>query len=100
MRSIGFVHTFALIGPTGGRTLLASADLDDADVGLTLDRAADAVASRLERPEEHQAVRDAAERALLRVEEMPGTEAMAGERVPGDRLVRVFRHLAGEGPTG
>jgi len=99
MRTIGFMHTFALIGPTGSRTVLASADLDDADVDQTLQQAADAVASRLDHPEEHQTVRDAAERALRRVEEMPGTEAMAGERIPGDRLIRIFRHLAGEGPT-
>jgi len=99
MRSIGFVHTFALIGPTGGRTILASADLDDTDADIALDRAADAVASRTQHPEEHRSVRDAAERALRRVEEMPGTAAMAGERIPGDRLVRVFRHIAGERPA-
>jgi len=57
-----------------------------------------AVASPLTDAEEHEVVRNAAERAFVRAEETPGTMAVAAERIPGNRLIRVFRHLAGEGP--
>lgn len=99
MIEVAVIHTFLLIGPAGEASVLRAADVDDIDIDHVLDAVADAVASRLTDPEEHEVVRAAAQRAFARAEEMPGTIAMAGERIPGDRLVRVFRHLAGEGPV-
>lgn len=99
MIEIGYAHSFVLVGPTGERMTIATADLDDEDASDVLDRVADAIASRLLHPEEHQTVRDTSARALLRLEETPGMDGMAGERLPGNRLIRIFRHLAGQGPA-
>lgn len=92
------LHSFLLVGPAGNATLLAVADMEEMSIDLVLDDVAGAVASRLTDEKEHRTVRDAAERAFLRTEDLPGTVAMAGERIPGQRLIRVFRHLAGENP--
>ncbi len=98
MIAIGFIHTFVLVGPNGESTLLASADLDEVAASAVLDEVASAIASRVSDPAEYQRVREAATKALERLEERPGTDSMAGERLQGDRLLRIFRHLPGQGP--
>jgi hypothetical protein len=98
MIDVAVLHSFVLVGSRGERTPLLVADLDERDAQDVAREVATAAASRLSDPEGYRAVEDAAGRAIARVEGMPGTTAVVGERLPGERLLRVFRHVAGDGP--
>ena len=98
MIEIDVMHSFVLVGPRGQITLLASVQMDDQDLEDVLRKAATTAASPTTDEDAHAAVLTAGRRAFARLEEMPGTLAAAGERLGDGQLVRVIRHLAGEGP--
>ncbi len=98
MIDVAVMHSFVLVGPRGETTLLARSEMDDLDPEQVLRDAATRVASPTLDADLHAAVLEAGRRAFVRVEDMPGTTAAAGERLSDGRLVRVVRHLDGEGP--
>lgn len=97
MIEVAVMHSFVLVDALGVRTLLLSVEMDDKRIEDVAVQVASAVVSRLSDPDAHVAMRIAAEHVFEKVEAMPGTMAMAGERISGDRLLRVVRHIDGDG---